>query len=297
MPEPSVFVLGAPLCGVTGIAECLSRQREVFVPSIGGTHFFCDDTLWANGLDWYRREFFHPNATGNRRIFCDATSSYLASREAIDRLAEYSDAETSYIVVLGDPVERAWSAYWSQRSVGAETLDFEAALDAEPERVERARASGERWWQHAYVTMGRFSDQLSYAADRLGAKRMLVLGPPDLTDTITLQARLRAHIGLHEIAADELSDAPFRYPAAIRSDALHRMIHGENAVKTVARRLLQREVRTRLGKRILARNAQPGHTPPMDASTRSRLTTLFAPDIDALAAFTGRWATDLRRAV
>lgn len=284
MAEPSVFVIGAQKCGTTTVADILAAQPEIFVPSIKETYFFCDEALWAKGLDWYRGEFYSPSATGQKRIFCDATPFYLASRDAIDRLAAYANADTRFIAVLRDPVSRAYSAYWHQRRLGNEPLSFEDALDAEPERIARARATGARWWRHAYVEVGRYAVQLAHAHDRLGRDRMLVLTRADLSDVGALQERLRRHIDLRPIEGS--LDAPVRSNSAAmpRSQTLHRMITGRNPLKSVARAMLPRELRTRIGRRILAGNLQPARYPPMQPETRARLEAVFASDIAALEA-------------
>ncbi len=286
MTEPSVFVLGAQKCGTTTIADLLATQSEIFVPSIKETYFFCDEELWAKGIDWYKSEFYRPSATGENRIFCDATPFYLASRQAVDRLGEYANTDTRFIVTLRDPVSRAYSAYWHQKRLGNEPLSFSDALDAEAERVKLARAEGGRWWRHAYTEVGRYASQLDYAFDVLGRDKVLVLLSEDLQDMPALRGRLREHIGLH---SDSGGDQPVmgmesNKSAMPRSQTLHRLVTGKNPVKSVARALVPREMRSRIGRKILKGNLKAGQYPPMDAATRARLERLFEPDVERLAA-------------
>lgn len=285
MAEPSLFVLGSQKCGSTTIADLLAAQPEIFVPSIKETYFFCDEALWAKGFDWYRSEFYRNSATEGCRVYCDATPFYLASKEAIDRLADYADEETRFVVTLRDPVSRAYSSYWHQQRMGNESLSFEAALEIEPDRIAAARAEKGRWWRHAYTEVGRYAAQLDYAFEKLGRDRVLVLLPEDLKDVPKLQNQLREHVGLRpansESSAEQMRSNSSSMP---RSKTLHRLITKDNPLKSVIKTLLPREMRTKLGRKILSRNLKAGQYPPMDPATRARLEQLFAPEIDALMA-------------
>ena len=89
------------------------------------------------------------------------------------------------IVMLRDPVERAYSHYQQEYARGFEdAATFEAALDLEPSRLEGERermladpAYDSRAYQHhAYVTRGEYADQLTAWRERFPAERMLVIG-------------------------------------------------------------------------------------------------------------------------
>lgn len=282
MADPSVFVLGAQKSGTTTVADLLAAQPEIFVPSIKETYFFCDETLWAKGTDWFRQEFYATAAARNAQVTCDATPFYLASPAALDRLATFAGPDARFVAVLRDPVTRAYSAYWHQRRLGNEDLSFEAALEAEPARIAAAHERGGRWWRHAYAEVGRYAGQLDLAFDRLGRDRFLILGQSDLRDTQALERRLRAHVGLPPRDAPAADPRRANSAAMPRSLAVQKFVTGRNPVKTVARQILPREWRTRIGRTILKSNLKAQDYPPMRPETRARLQETFAPDIAAL---------------
>ena len=93
------------------------------------------------GLRWYRSHF--PLEAGGRHIARpglrpaiagEASPYYLFHPLAAERLARDFPA-IRIIVNLRDPVERAYSHYKEATYHGRETLSFEAALDAEDERL------------------------------------------------------------------------------------------------------------------------------------------------------------------
>ncbi|ETX16722.1 hypothetical protein OCH239_01285 [Roseivivax halodurans JCM 10272] len=284
MADPSVFVLGAQKSGTTTVADLLAAQPEVFVPSIKETYFFCDETLWEKGIDWYRQEFYGSGPAQEARLCCDATPFYLASDAALERLAAYTGPEARFVVVLRDPVARAYSAYWHQRRLGNEDLSFEAALEAEPARIAAARAEGGRWWRHAYAEAGRYSGQLERAFDLLGRDRILILSQPDLRDARQLEQRLREHLGLPPRSSSGSGALQANRASMPRSQALQRFVTGRNPIKQVARKVLPRELRTRIGRTILKSNLKAQSYPPMRPETQARLQEMFAADIAALSA-------------
>jgi hypothetical protein len=93
------------------------------------------------------------------------------------------------IVLLRDPVERAWSHFRHEVAAGHETLDFVAAIRAEPERLagtEDAVRTGsspelaERHRRFGYVARGRYAEQLSRWLAVFPRDQLLVLRAEDL---------------------------------------------------------------------------------------------------------------------
>ena len=85
------------------------------------------------------------------------------------------------IIVLRDPVERAWSQYSYEVARGNEDLSFAEALDAEAdrlagaeERIRSGRSADDRHWRlHAYRPPGALR-----GADRRGARAVRALAAP-----------------------------------------------------------------------------------------------------------------------
>ena len=92
------------------------------------------------------------------------------------------------VMILRDPVTRAWSQFHHERARGFEPLaDFGAALDAEPARLEGAeevlaqRPGHHPAHQHlSYVARGRYDEQIRRLWAAVGRDRVLVLYTEDL---------------------------------------------------------------------------------------------------------------------
>ncbi len=99
-----------------------------------------------------------------------SVSTLYYSERGVETLVRHF-ADSRLIVILRDPVERAFSSFQLLRARGFEPCDdFEAALDLERERI----AAG---WHHLwhYAAMGFYARQLAPFLETFDAERVLVL--------------------------------------------------------------------------------------------------------------------------
>ena len=174
---PDFVIVGAKRGGTTSLHNYLMEHPAIqpLFPSrqhIKGAHFY--DSNYGRGLNWYRSHFpveiaGRPAARPglSRSVAGDASPYYLFHPLAAQRLAaDFPDVKI--LINLRDPVERAYSHYKEATYHGRETLSFEAALEAESERLqgeaERIVAEpGYRSLAHehqSYLSQSRYLDML-----------------------------------------------------------------------------------------------------------------------------------------
>jgi hypothetical protein len=183
---PDIMIVGAQRCGTTSMFKALVQHPDVARPFLRkGVHYF--DKNYDRGFDWYVGHF--PTAVSSRlrrrgRSVHTIESSpyYMFHPLAPGRIAR--DLEGARLVVmLRDPVTRAYSAHSHELARGFEDLAFEEALEAEPERLrgERERMvedptyQSRSWQHHAYVTRGEYIDQLLGLEKLFGRDRICVV--------------------------------------------------------------------------------------------------------------------------
>ena len=96
--------------------------------------------------------------------------------------------DVKLIIVLRDPVERAWSHYSYEVARGNEDLSFADALDAEPartagaaDRIRRGDIGDDRHWRlHTYLQRGLYAEQIQAAHDRFPADQLQVVVSEEL---------------------------------------------------------------------------------------------------------------------
>jgi hypothetical protein len=174
---PDFVIIGAKRGGTTSLYNYVLEHPFIHPLFPGrihlkGVHYY--DSNYTRGLRWYRSHF--PLQAGGRHlarpgitsaIAGEASPYYLFHPLAAERLArDFPDVRI--IVVLRDPVERAYS-HWKERTHhGGETLTFEKALEAEESRLagEAERIVAEPGYRsvehenHSYLAQGRYLDML-----------------------------------------------------------------------------------------------------------------------------------------
>lgn len=185
---PNALIIGGQRCGTSSLFKYLGRHPEVESSIRKETQYFTAFT--HRGEPWYRAHFplVGPFARRRPRICFEATPDYLLDPRCPARAA--AALGRAYIVVLlRNPIERAFSHYQHNRSLGLERLSFEAALDAEDVRLAPHQAMLDRhddlplpkeYCRYSYVTRGLYAERLPAWIERFSRDRLLILCSEEL---------------------------------------------------------------------------------------------------------------------
>ena len=225
---PDFIIIGAQKAGTTSLYAYLSAHPQVRPGLFKEAHFF--DLRFDLGERWYR-SVFPLRARLNRAhaITGEASPYYLFHPLAAERAASVVP-HARLIVLLRDPVERAWSHYRHEVAAGHEQLSFLAALEAESRRLagaEEAVRTGtspelaENHRRFGYVARGRYADQLERWFSVFGRDQVLVLRAEDLFgDPAETWRRTQEFLGLrhalHEDFAAHNAQPSVNFPAGAR---------------------------------------------------------------------------------
>jgi hypothetical protein len=188
---PNTIILGAQKAGTTTLFDRLSRQPGVLVSCVKEVHFF--DLGAGRRIDWYRAHFPLQSEArtiregGLEPVVLEASPYYLFHPAVPQRVASVLP-NARFIVLLREPIARAWSHYWHERSRGYEWRAPETAFALEDERldgeVERLLADPHyqsyRHRHFAYVGRSRYAEQLRRWFDWFPRSRFLILKAGDV---------------------------------------------------------------------------------------------------------------------
>ncbi len=276
---PDFFVLGVAKGGTTSLHHYLRQHPALFLPYEKELHFFdADAEQFSSGLDQYLRYF---SDAGSRRAG-DATPSYFRNVDvAGDRMQQlYGDASPHFLLLLRDPVERAYSHYLHNVSEGREPLSFKEALEAEQADPDPKRQA----WK-AYFTDGVYADTLAKWFALFPPERFLVLRSAELAHTPEASLRrIFQFLGV-DPTVDVDTDVHLNRTGEQQSRALGRILsYLPSRLRSLTRRWTPEPVRLRVEQFIRRRSTgAPSDRPTLDPDLERRLRTRYAPHIRRLS--------------
>ena len=208
--RPSFVLAGAQRCGTTSLYRALIDHPSVLSPvHHKGVNYF--DVNYEAGWEWYLGHFplrslasLRARGTGAEPVTFDASGYYSYHPHAARRLgADLPDVKV--LLMVRDPVERAYSAYKHELGRRFETEDFLRALQLEDERVEPelARMHSDEGYasfthrHNSYRRRGQYAEQLSRLREQVGPDRVLVVDSHDFfTQPEVEYARVLGFLGL-----------------------------------------------------------------------------------------------------
>lgn len=192
-PRVSFIIAGVQKGGTTALFDYLQDSADLALSRVKEVHFFDDDAR-----DWSRPDYadYHaqfPPADG--RLWGEATPIYLYWPNALERIRAYNPA-IRLIVLLRDPVQRAWSHWRMEYARGAETEPFAWCIRQGRQRL----FDSEPWGHHrefSYVERGFYGEQLERLYGLFPREQVLVLQSEALrADPAGALACVRTFLGL-----------------------------------------------------------------------------------------------------
>jgi sulfotransferase family protein len=269
MTLPSFVGIGVPRAGTSWLHELLQAHPDIYMPSRRRElNFF--DLYYDRGVSWYEKFFPPESDAGRYRAIGEITPYYFYGAVCPGRMARLPVEKL--LLILRNPIDRAWSWYALMLRDGHFSGSFEAFL-------------GQRRWP--VIDQGTYSNYLREYLQYFTREQLLVLLFEEaLNDIAGTKQRLADFLG---VACDRFPEAagamvvnesyvpraPRAYGLAVRVSRVLRKWDADWAVNA-AKRL---GVKERFGK--------AGRAQPMTAQTRDRLRRGFETELDTLERLLG----------
>ncbi len=173
MRAANLFCIGCPKSGTTTLFKILCQHSQIHTPKFKEPFFF-NNSNYQNGIDWYANTYYDD--IKNEKWVLDFTPSYLYSDEALFRINEYSKGkDLKFIVMLRNPVERAYSHYLHTLRDGLEDLDFNDAIQAESERLLNYENNLLSQLKYSYIYQSLYHKHLSKYFESFGRNKFFVI--------------------------------------------------------------------------------------------------------------------------
>jgi hypothetical protein len=213
---PDFLIIGTQRGGTTSLYSYLIDRPGVGPASVKELHFF--DKKFHKGPSWYRAHFptsiqKYSFELTRKQIFVtgEASAYYIFHPHAPKRVAKVLP-QVKLIVLLRNPVDRAYSQYNFEVELGRETLSFEDALEREEERIgkETEKLLADEHYasfdhsRYSYLARGIYVDQLQCWMSFFPPAQFLLLKSEEFyADPVAVLEQTSKFLNLSELAPHE----------------------------------------------------------------------------------------------
>jgi len=119
----NTFIVGTQKGGTSALFEYLANSEQISVAKQKELGYFHRRSINSKGVNWYEEQFFY-SLLSKRDILVDATPEYLYYPNVAKDIFEYNK-EAKIIIVLREPVSRAYSHYTMFKNIPNDKSSFE----------------------------------------------------------------------------------------------------------------------------------------------------------------------------
>ena len=233
---PDFLIIGAARCGTTSLYQYLTEHPSI-IPGVGKEIYFFDKKF-SKGVNWYRSFFptkLNMSRTENKQkckcLTGEATPRYLHYPHAPKRIFELLP-NVKLIVLLRNPVDRAYSHYQMEVSSGNEKLSFEDAVEQEEKRTNEDMKKMEEnedfysvnFYRKSYLTRGIYVEQLKRWFEFFPKEKFLILKSEDLySDPSKIYQQTLDFLGLQKYELDSFKAHRMRKYSSISKETREKL--------------------------------------------------------------------------
>ena len=286
------MIVGAQKSGTSSLLRYLAQHPDIHTHAQPEMTFFLQQREYARGYAWAFAKYFagEQDRTEVKDKYLIAKNvMVMHSPEVLQRIYEHNP-EVHLVVLLREPVARAYSAYWWARRRGWEHIKtYEAALAAEEARLNE---DWFKWRQCAYQYNSIYYPHVKNLIAQFGSKRVHCILTDDLKeDAGAVCEQLFNHIGVRTDFRPVIGE---RHNQAVmpRSERFNylftQFLASHNPLRRIIRKFIPDATAYKLRKAILDWNDKPQKNmesvpPPISPETRERQMTYFKPFNEQLA--------------
>ena len=146
MKKPNFIIAGFPKCGTTSLHHYLDEHPEIFMPEQKELHFFTykilsklkngpkDELVKETQINSSEKYLSYFQNVKKEIAIGDASPSYINYPSEFLKIKKYLN-DPKVIIILRDPINRAYSNYLHLKREHRETMSFQDAIGAEEERI------------------------------------------------------------------------------------------------------------------------------------------------------------------
>ena len=295
MTTPDFLIVGAARSGTTALYYYLKQHPQLFLPEVKEPCFF---TFADKKPDFIQGKFAFTvtDQSAYKALFSKAKANQLKGEVStpylflhdisISNIYKYhhSPEQIKIIIILRNPIERAFSQYkWKVRD-GRESLSFMDALTIEQERKQKNYS-----FDYFYAERGLYSEQIKHYLGKFKSVQILFYddfksNPENVLASICRFLSVDDSFNFKKVKDSNASSKP-------KSVLFSRMVSAESKLKFKLLKLLPASWRLTLKEKLIRINASD-HDDIMTSEERNYLRNYYKEDLIKLQSLLDRQLPD-----
>ena len=279
---PNFLIVGAAKSGTTSLYYYLKEHPEICISkNIKETFFFtgkdfkdvnkesCNYGRYAvTSLERYKLLFNH---CGNKKVRGEVCVAYLFFyKESIQNIKKILSDKVKIIIVLRNPIDRAFSNYLHHVRDGCEKETFEKALSLEKERKRK-----KWWWGYYLIEAGMYYDQVKAYLENFSEVKIYLYD--DLKkDPLSLVQDIYRFLEVNDSFTPKSLGIKYNVSGIPKNRFFYEIIFKSNPIKSVITPFIPRNLREKI---IAIASQKLLKKPQMKPETREYLKELYQEDV------------------
>jgi len=280
---PNFIIVGAPKAGTTSLYHYLSEHPDVFMSEPKEVNFFSKEEIESQGL--YYADFKAKSMVEYEGLFNGVTTqkaigegsvSYLFYPKTPQKIKE-ALPEVKVIMLLRDPIERAFSHYLMDLRLGLVNVPFEDIVS----RVSEHKSLPLFYQQ--YVELGLYYSQVKRYLDTFGKDKVKIYFQEDLrhkSDEVIMD--LYTFLGVDTSYSPDINREHNVF--SMPKNRLMRILYASNFMRSLIGRAFPDKLKEAFKGIVFEQKKKP----EMLQQTRKTLRKLYLQDIEQLEQLLGK---------
>jgi len=272
------FIVGAPKAGTTSLYHYLNEHPKISMSSVKEPNYFSYEELETqklyyksnkiNSLDSYHNLF--PTRDANL-IYGEASVSYLFYKNVAEKIKTYNK-NAKIIILLRNPIERAFSHYLMDVRLGLISESFESVVDG------FETTSKNKLYYQQYIELGKYYNQISNYKRLFNDKNILIIDYEDFKNKTSLSVTTVfdfLQIDTSFMPNLDLNHNTFRKPKFTFIEKLY----SNHSIRCIINKLISSKFKNYINQIVFDKEDKP----ILSHDLRVRLKSIFKNDVNKLS--------------
>ena len=236
--EPNFMCIGAVKSATTSLYEILKQHPLISVSSFKEPHFFDNSKNYQKGKQWYLKSYF-SNIERSQAIG-EFTPTYLSSSLSPKRILATFGSSIKFIVLLRNPIDRAYSHYLHTKRDEYEKLGFIDALINEKDRLNQFNKSEDdiSFSRFSYAYQGQYAKHINNYLDYFSIDQFhFILFDDFITNRKKIIQQILFFLGIEDNYKLDINISSNESSVA-RSKRVKQLIKNDSIIKRAAKKII-----------------------------------------------------------